>query len=243
MKRSTLEQLENLRKLLLKCTVFTLLLMIPAYFAAPELIGILLKIILPEELGTLNSFSVMEVFTIQLKFAFFLALAVALPFNFIRIWHFAAPGLFQKERRSIPVYAAVAALLFILGASVNLALIFPLTLRFSCSITPENVHPVLGFANVMELLLWMTFICGLFFQIPLIIFIINKYGIISCEKINQLRPYLLTAILIAAAIFSPPDPLSMLLLALPAWLLVEAAIITAKCTARRRQENPAADSA
>lgn len=224
---SLISHLEALRKTLISCILSLALGVIPMFFCAPYVIDWLIKIMLSSHEVTLNYFSPMEVFILQIKTAVFLDFLICFPFICYKIWQFVLPALYDNERRFIKSIVISSGSLFILGALFCLFFILPMIIDFGLSFTSAHIQATLGISNIISLSLWLSTVFGLMFQFPLIVYALVSHGIISGEQIKQKRPYVLVAILIIAALLTPPDVVSQLMLATPTYLLFEGGLYIA----------------
>ncbi len=224
---SLISHLEALRKTLISCILSLALGLIPMFFCAPYVIDWLIKIMLSSHEVTLNYFSPMEVFILQIKTAVFLDFLVCFPFICYKIWQFVLPALYDKERRFIKSIVISSGSLFILGALFCLFFILPMIIDFGLSFSSAHIQATLGVSNIISLSLWLSTVFGLMFQFPLIVYALINQGIITGEQIKQKRPYVLVAILIIAALLTPPDVVSQLMLATPTYLLFEGGLYLA----------------
>ena len=235
--------LEALRTMLLKIIVFTTLLYPVGYFAAPYAIRWLTRWCFPEG-GQLHYFSPMEVFWVQLKLALVLALIAAYPWNLRQIWSFVLPALYAGERRALRWWLVFSTLLFLGGGAFCVGVILPLLMNFSQGFSSPELTPMLGLSNFLELAGWLTLAFGLMFQAPIVVLLAVRFGVITADSLARKRPYVITVILILAALLTPPDIVSQVMLALPTWLLFEAGLLLARRlekSADPGDENPEAD--
>ncbi|MBE6399870.1 MAG: twin-arginine translocase subunit TatC [Lentisphaerae bacterium] len=222
-----IEHLSALRQTLIRCITVTGLLFPAGYFASDHVIRLLVRHALPEAMGKLYFFTPMEVFMIQLKLGFVLALAAAYPWNMFQFWKFLLPALYEKERKLLGFLIVFSSLLFFSGAVFCGALILPVLMDFSASFASPELMPMIGLADFLDLAGWMMLAFGLTFQIPVLMIPLVKLGVITTAKLKHLRPYVMTGILIIAGILTPPDIISQLMLAVPAWLLFESGLLLA----------------
>ena len=234
---SLINHLEALRKTLLSCVIALALGVVPMFFCAPYTINWLINILLSSHSVTLNYFSPMEVFILQIKTAVFLDFLVCFPFICFKIWQFVLPALYDKERQFIKSIVISSGSLFILGALFCLFFILPLIIDFGLSFSNEHLQAVLGISNIISLSLWLSVVFGLMFQFPLIVYALISRGIITGEQIKQKRPYIIVGILIIAAILTPPDIISQLMLAIPTYLLFEGGLYLA-CKKYQKKDLP-----
>ena len=219
--------LEALRGALLRCAAATAVLYPVGYLASPYLINALVRWCVPESAGMLHYFAPMEVLWVRLRLALIAALLAAYPWNILQLWRFLLPALYKRERKALGCCIVSSSLLFFCGAAFSIGLILPLMMNFSGGFATAELRPSIGLANFLNLAGWLTLAFGIMFQSPIIVLLAVRFGVISCGSLRRKRPYIATAILIAAAILTPPDIVSQLMLAIPTWLLFELGLIIA----------------
>ncbi len=181
--------------------------------------------------------SVPEGFFVHLKVAFVAGIFIASPYIFYQLWAFIAPGLYKKERRVALPLACFSALFFTLGAAFCYIVVFPFAFKFFMSYSRDaiaampSLNAYLGFS--LELLLAF----GLIFEMPLFAFFLSRLGILTATWMRKMRRYAVLGIFIAAAILTPPDVFSQLLMAGPMLILYELSILVA-AMARKRPKAP-----
>lgn len=225
---SLLAHLEALRSVLIRIFAAVAILYIPAYFAAPRIIDLLVARSFPAGTAQLHYFAPMEVFIIQLKLALVIALTASYPWNIHQIWTFLAPALYPGERRMLGWWIFFSAVLFFAGVIFCAALVLPLIMRFSLSFATNGVQPMLGIASFLGLAGWMSLSFGIVFQAPLAVMLAVRFHIVRASTLSKCRPYVYTVILIMAALLTPPDVVSQLMLAIPTALLFEIGLFFAR---------------
>lgn len=220
--------LEALRKVLIKSLIALALGFIPMYLLAPYAMDLLIKIMMTENNITLNFFSPMEVFILQIKTALLLDVLFCFPYMALQIWHFILPALYESERKFIKSIVFVSSMLFIIGVLFCLFLILPMVMRFSFSFITDNIRPTLGVNNVVSLALWLSLVFGVMFQFPLITCALIRSNIVSYQKIKSKRAYVFVGILILSGLLTPPDVVSQLLLTIPTYALFEIGLFFGK---------------
>ena len=221
---SFLSHLEALRSVLMQIFVLYFLLCIPGWFLAPSVLKHLLAYVAPEGFK-LHYFTLMEPFFVQLKLTLLLALFFSLPGIVYKIWQFISPALHCDEKKKILLPVCSVFFLALLGTGVALFFIIPAMVRFSLSFAGDSLQAVLGIGDFINLLLAVILASMVLFQFPVILYILLSIGILKLSTIRKKRSHAVVAIFIFAAIFSPPDVASQLLLAVPAWVLFEASIL------------------
>ncbi len=226
--QTIISHLEDLRKMLLRILFATGILYPFCYWLSPVVIRFLVAWSFPDGCGALYYFSPMEMFLIQLKLALILALIVAYPWNILQIWNFLKPALYPGEQRAFICWIAGSTILFLGGAFFCAKLILPLIMEFSRDFSSLEIQPMLGIGNFLGLAGWLMLAFGTMFQTPVLVLLAVRFGLVSYESLRNKRPYIMTAILILAALLTPPDIISQLLLAVPAWLLFELGLLLSK---------------
>ena len=188
----------------------------------------------------LQSLRVMTWFFVRLKVSLLGGFILALPVVFYQFWRFVAPGLLETERRLVVPLITMSVGCFAAGAAVAHSVVLPIGLRFFLSLEPEDmtsqwaVDEYIGF--VLRLLLGF----GLVFEMPVVSLFLARLGLITAATLRRVRRYAVVAVFLVAAVITPPDPLSQLMMALPLMLLYEISIWIAHF-ARRRAEEPGAE--
>lgn len=234
-----LSHLEALRQALWRSVAAVGVLLIPGFFAASPVLNWLVRFTCPPDFK-LNYFSPMEPLMVQLKLGLILAVVAAMPVILLQLARFVTPALYAHERRVALKAIGAAALLFLAGMSIGLFAVTPLMMRFSASYASESLAPVIGIGGFVNLVGLLSLSFGVMFQLPIVMVLLVRSGIVEPETLRKSRPVAITAIFILAAILTPPDIVSQLLLALPTWLLFEAALfVSARAPRRKKAEEDA----
>lgn len=158
---------------------------------------------------------VAEGFFVDMKVAFVAGVFVACPFLFYQIWAFIAPGLYEEEKKYIIPLALSSALFFILGGVFCYFGVFPFAFEFFMSYSTDNIVAMLSIDEYLSFALKMVLAFGLIFEMPLFSFFLARMGLITAQKMREVRKYAILAILVVAAILTPPDVFSQLMMAGP----------------------------
>src|SRR6185369_11272227 len=145
-----------------------------------------------------------------------------------QLWAFVAPGLYAHEKRLVMPLVITSSLLFIAGMSFAYFLVFPVVFKFMASIAPEGVAWMTDIDKYLSFVLTMFIAFGITFEVPVAVIVLVRMRIVSLEKLRAIRPYVIVGAFVVGAIFTPPDVVSQLLLAVPLWLLYEFGILMAR---------------
>lgn len=235
--QSFISHLEALRKTLIHSIASVALLSPIGFFLAPRCLGFLIQKTLPQSIEKLHYFSPMEVFIIQLKAGVIIALILAFPYIAYQFKNFLEPALYENEKRLLRLSAAFSVILFILGGVFCLFVILPMVMNFSASFSTPQLEATISMENYINLVAALILGFGIMFQLPLLVLILVKLGLMSTKSLSQARPYIIVGILTVAAILTPPDILSQLMLGIPTWLLFEGGLIVARLIESNRDSN------
>ena len=217
--------LAALRATLLQICYATLICFPITWVLSPFALDWLIEWCCPPELQGLYYFSPMEVFIVKIKFSLILAFVLAFPCHLRSVWKFLLPALYAHERKILILMGIGSTILFAGGIAFCLVLLLPLVMRFSASFATPGLQPMLNIESVLSLTLWLAIGCGLMFQFPIVVVLLVKLNLCSVETLKAKRPYIIVGILILAAILTPPDAVSQILLTLPGYLLFELGIM------------------
>ena len=234
---SLIQHLEVLRRTLIRCFLALAAGLVPMFLTAPYVIDGLIKIMLGEHPIVLNYFSPMEMFILQIKTAVVLDILVCFPYIARQIWLFVLPALYDNERCFIRSVVLTSSLLFLIGVCFCIFFILPLIINFGISFATADIQAVLGISSVVTLALWLSVVFGLMFQFPLITYSLIRYEIVSYQSVVHKRPYIFVIILIIAALLTPPDVVSQVMLAVPTYLLFEAGLFFAGRTSTKKKKD------
>ena len=188
-----------------------------------------------------------EFFFTKLKLALFGAVFLAFPIIASQIYKFVAPGLYKNERQAFRPYLFATFLLFILGAMVVYFIVMPLAMKFFLSMEQTGgqveIHLQARVSEYLSLIMTLIIGFGIMFQLPVVLTLLAQAGILGAQNLRDFRRYAIVAITAAAGILSPPDPFSMIAMALPTILLYEASILAVARVERSRAAKEAAAQA
>ena len=193
--------------------------------------------------GAMIATDVASPFFAPLKLAFFVALFLAMPFILYQLWAFVSPGLYRHERRlAIPLLAS-SVLLFYIGCAFAYFLVLPAIFTFMTSIAPAGVAVMPDIARFLDFVLVLFLAFGFCFEVPVALVILVAIGVATPEQLVKSRPYTIVGAFVIAAVLTPPDVVSQLLLAIPMCLLYEVGIFASRFLAKRLPSENGASSA
>ncbi len=219
-----LDHLDALRSVLLKIILIYGLFCLPGWYFSQKMLDLLLGYAAPAGFS-LHYFTLMEPFLTRLKIMMVAAFIGTLPFALWWLWGFIAPGLTPDERKALRT--PVLSMLFLAagGAALCLFFIVPALVAFSLSFAGPDMKPVIGIGNFVSMILVVTLAGMLLFQFPVVLLVLLTTGIVNLDTIRRKRSHVIVIIFILAAVFSPPDVFSQIILAIPTWLLFELSLL------------------
>ncbi len=243
---SLIDHLTELRKRLLWSFICIILIFFICFYFASDLFYFLAKPLLnllnvEEGQGFIYT-ALQEAFFTELKIAFFFALFFSFPLIAIQIWKFIAPGLYSNEKNAFLPFLIATPILFFAGGAMVYYLIAPLAWNFflsyqniSNSGVPIRLEAKMG--EYLSLMMRFIFAFGLAFQLPVVLGLMAKVGMITYTSLKKFRKYAIVIAFLAAAFLTPPDPFSQISLALPIILLYEISIYIAKIIQKNKKND------
>ena len=171
-------------------------------------------------------------FLIPVKVTLLVAFVVALPWVLYQMWAFVAPGLYTHEKKLIAPLVISSSLLFIAGVAFCYFLVFGVVFRFVNNFAPKSISVAPDIDSYFGFVMTMFIAFGLTFEVPIVVVVLVRMGLVSVEKLRQIRPYVVVGAFVLAAVVTPPDIMSQLLLAVPLCLLYEVGLLIAPLFAR-----------
>lgn len=237
------DHLDELRSVIIRILVITVLAAIVAFCLKDELFAIVLaprtSDFITYRLMGVEPFSVhlmntglTEQFIIHMKTAFYAGFLVASPYIIYLLFHFISPALYDNERRYATALVSSGYVMFMLGTLLNYFLIFPLTVKFLGTYqVSEDVANMLTLQSYMDTLLMMSLMMGIVFELPVVSWLLGKMGLINASLMQTWRKHAVVAILVVSAIITPTtDAFTLFVVALPIWALYELSILIVRIT-------------
>lgn len=177
--------------------------------------------------GQMIATAVTTPFFVPMKVAMLAAVVVSLPYTLYQLWAFVAPGLYRHEKRFAAPLIILSTLLFLVGMTFAYFLVFPVVFGFITGTAPEGVAVMTDIGNYLDFVITLFLAFGIAFEVPVAVVLLVKLGMVSVETLKEIRSYVIVGAFVAGAIFTPPDVVSQIMLAVPLWLLYEAGIVAA----------------
>jgi len=191
---------------------------------------------LPEGTRMIATGVVSPVF-VPLKVTVLAALMIALPYVLYQVWAFVAPGLYAHEKRIALPLVMSSTVLFFLGVAYCYFVVFGLIFRAIQSFAPQAITPAPDIEAYLTFVITMFLAFGITFEIPLVQLVLVRSGAVTVAKLKDIRPFVIVAAFVVAAVVTPPDVLSQLLLAIPMWVLYELGIFAARFVKPPQQQD------
>jgi sec-independent protein translocase protein TatC len=180
-------------------------------------------------------------FMAPIRLTIFVAAFFAMPYILYQIWSFVAPGLYKKEKKvAIPVLLS-SIMLFYAGVAFAYFVVLKGVLKFFIVFAPQNVLPMTDIDSYLSFALKLFMVFGLTFEIPVVTLLLILVGIVSIQSLEDKRRYIIVGCFAIAAVVTPPDGVSMLMLAFPMWLLFELGLFLAKILLKDKKEDLVAE--
>lgn len=229
--------IELRRRLLWSFAAVALSFALCLYFARP-IFGFLVQPLLAAGQDRLIYTAVFEAFFVEIKVAFFAALMLSFPFIANQLWQFVAPGLYAKEKRAFAPFLLLTPFLFLAGAALAYYVAMPVALHFLLgyegNIAGVQQEALPGVGNYLSFVTRFIFGFGVAFLLPVLLMLLERAGLVTRLQLKAGRRYAIVVAFVIAAILTPPDVISQLLLAIPLVLLYEVSLIAIWFTERKR---------
>jgi sec-independent protein translocase protein TatC len=237
-KAPLLDHLIELRRRLLWSVGALGLAFVACLYVARPIFAFLVQPLLRAGQGKVIYTEIFEAFFVEIKVAFFAAIMIAFPVMATQLWRFVAPGLYAKEKKAFLPFLLMTPVLFTGGAAMAYYVAMPIALKYllgySGDIGGVQQEALPGVGNYLTFVMKFIFGFGIAFLLPVLLMILERAGIVTRDMLRKGRRYAIVAIVAVAAVLTPPDIMSQVLLAVPLYLLYEFAIIAIWFTQRRR---------
>ena len=235
------DHLDELRKVIIRSLVITVVAAAVAFCLKEELFAVVLAPrtsdfityrlmgVEPFNIQLMNT-GLTEQFMIHLKTAMYAGVLVASPYIIWQFFRFISPALYDNERKYATLLCTSGYLMFMLGTVLNYFLIFPLTVKFlgTYQVSPD-VANMLTLQSYMDTLIMMCLVMGIVFELPVVSWILGRMGLVNRQMMRSMRRHAVVVILVVAAIITPTtDAFTLFIVALPIWLLYEVSILIVK---------------
>jgi len=241
-KQPFFSHLKELRDRLVICIIAVAIAFIFTYYFKEKLFDFLMQPFI-KVMPAKSSFvftGITEAFITYFKISIVAGIFLAAPVILYEFWMFVAPGLYENEKKYVYPFIFSGSLCFILGALFCYFVVMPNIYRFFVSYAQDFVTPMPDLKEYMGLTLKLLIIFGLIFELPLVAFYLSKAGIVNAKMLAKKRRYAILTVFIISAIITPPDVVSMILVAIPLWGLYELGILIAKVFGKKEITDVAA---
>jgi len=227
---SFLSHLVELRNRLIRALLSILVVFVCLFPWAKDLYALLaqpLLATLPQG-GQMIATDVVGVFLVPMKVALMVAFLIALPYVLYQVWAFVAPGLYAHEKRLALPLVAASVFLFFVGMAFAYFLVFPTVFGFMSQVAPDGVAWMTDIEKYLSFVMSTFVAFGVAFEVPVIVVVLVLVGVVDLSTLKEWRSYVIVGAFVVAAIFTPPDVVSQLMLAIPLCLLYELGMLMAR---------------
>lgn len=193
--------------------------------------------------ATMIATGIVTPFLVPMKITLLTAFVLSLPWVLYQMWAFIAPGLYTHEKKLVAPLVISSSLLFLAGIAFCYFLVFGKVFKFISEFAPQSIAVTPDIENYLDFVMTMCLAFGLTFEVPVVVVVLVRMGMVTVEKLKAIRPYVIVGAFVIAAIVTPPDVMSQLFLAIPLCLLYEVGLIVAPFFVRATQapEEPVAE--
>jgi len=234
-----ISHLIELRDRLLRAVIAWVVLFICLFPFANRLYSLLARPLLAKlpKGGQMIATEVITPFFVPVKVAMMAAFLGALPFILYQIWAFIAPGLYAREKKFIVPMVVASLVLFACGMAFAYFLVFPVVFGFIIGIAPVGVAVMTDINKYLDFVITMFLAFGITFEVPIVVVALAYTGLVEIRQFREARPYVIVGAFVIGAIFTPPDVVSQIMLAVPLWLLYELGVLVAAWMIRNKPKD------
>ena len=243
-----LDHLIELRGRLLRCVAALAIAFVVCLYFADDIFAFLVRPLtaaFPPGEGRLIYTKLYEAFFVELKVALFAAFFVSFPIIANQLWAFVAPGMYAKEKRAFLPFLIATPVLFTAGAALAYYVVMPTAFRWFLGFEGDKgglkLEALPGTGDYLSLVMQFILAFGISFLLPVLLLLLNRAGIVSRAQLARARRYVIVAIFAVAAVATPPDVVSQLMLAVPLLLLFEGSLLVMRMTERSEAKRRALD--
>lgn len=222
--------LEELRSRLIRIFAVIGILFIVCYFFKEKLFNVLtipLAVSMPDN-STMIFTSLPEAFFTYLKVSFFAAIFLSSPYILYQIWKFISPGLYESEKKYVFPFVFFSTIFFVGGSLFAYFVVFPFGFKFFLAFGTEFIRPMLSIREYLSFSFKLLLAFGIIFELPILMFFLSRVGLVNSRTLITKRKYAILLVFVVAALFTPPDVVTQVLMALPLMLLYEASVWVVK---------------
>lgn len=223
-----LSHLIELRQRILRSLLFLVVVFVPVFYFVTDIFDFVSEPLRAQLPGEMIATQVASPFLTPFKLAVYTTIFITIPFLLHQAWGFVSPGLYLREKRFAVPLLVSSTLLFYLGMAFAYYAVFPLVFQFFASVTPTDVAMMTDINHYLDFVLKLFFAFGLAFEIPVATVLLALTGLTSSRSMARKRPYVIVGCFVIGMLITPPDVISQILLAVPAWLLFEIGILLAR---------------
>ncbi|WP_433746670.1 twin-arginine translocase subunit TatC [Falsibacillus pallidus] len=230
------EHIGELRKRLIIVVVFFFVAIVASFFISQPLIRFLQHADEASQL-TMNAFRITDPFKVYMEMIFFLAVILTSPVILYQLWAFISPGLYERERKVTLSYIPFSVILFLAGLAFSYFILFPNIIKFMMNLSGDmEIQQVIGINEYFQFLFQITVPFGFLFQLPVVMLFLTRLGIVTPMFLGKIRKYAYFILLVIAAIITPPDIVSHMMVTVPLLILYEISIAIARIGYRKSLE-------
>lgn len=244
-----LDHLIELRTRLLRCVLALAVAFAVCFYFADEIFGFLVQPLtaaFPQGEGRLIFTKLYEAFFVEIKVALFAAFLVSFPIIANQLWAFVAPGLYVKEKAAFLPFLIATPILFAAGAAIAYYIVMPTAFSWFVSFQGERggmkMEALPGTGDYLSLVMQFILAFGISFLLPVLLMLLNRAGIVTRDQLAKARRYVIVAVFVVAAVITPPDIVSQLMLAVPLLVLFEGSLVLMRFSEKKREREKAEEA-